>query len=82
MSLAQTANATRFSAVTFEPEQIRFSNNSTSRNSEGINSLKVYMKRSSTLTKTCLYNSDPLEPHFYIVKLGFTVVYIIFLISG
>ena len=24
------------------------------------------------ITKTRLYNSDPLEPHFYIVKLGFT----------
>ena len=31
------------------------------------------------ITKTCLYNFDPLKPHFYIVKLGFTVVYIIFL---
>ena len=30
--------------------------------------------------KTCLYNSDPLKPHFYVVKLGFTGVYIIFLI--
>ena len=30
------------------------------------------------ITKTCLYNVDPLEPHFYIVKLGFTGVYIIF----
>ena len=26
------------------------------------------------------YNFDPLKPHFYIVKLGFTGVYIIFLI--
>ena len=34
------------------------------------------------ITKTCLYNFDPLEPHFYIVKLGFTGVYIIFLISA
>ena len=25
---------------------------------------------------------DPLKPHFYIVKLGFTGVYIIFLISA
>ena len=33
------------------------------------------------ITKTCLYNLDPLKPHFYIVKLGFTGVYIIFLIS-
>ena len=32
------------------------------------------------ITKTRLYNSDPLKPHFYIVKLGFTGVYIIFLI--
>ena len=34
------------------------------------------------ITKTCLYNSDPLEPHFYIVKLGFTGLYIILLISS
>ena len=32
--------------------------------------------------KTCLYNFDPLKPHFYIVKLWFTGVYIIFLISA
>ena len=30
------------------------------------------------ITKTCLYNFDPIKPHFYIVKLGFTGVYIIF----
>ena len=35
-----------------------------------------------TIMKTCLYNYDPLKPHFYIVKLGFTGVYIIFLISA
>ena len=36
------------------------------------------------ITKTCLYmyNADPLKPHFYIVKLGFTGVYIIILISA
>ena len=34
------------------------------------------------ITKTCLQNSDPLKPHFYIVKLEFTGVYIIFLISA
>ena len=34
------------------------------------------------ITKTCLYEVDPLKPHFYIVKLGFTGVYIIFLISA
>ena len=32
------------------------------------------------ITKTCLYNFDPRKPHSYIVKLGFTGVYIIFLI--
>ena len=32
------------------------------------------------ITKTYLYNFDPLKPHFYIAKLGFTGVYIIFLI--
>ena len=31
------------------------------------------------ITKTRLYNFDPLKPHYYIVKLGFTGVYIIFL---
>ena len=34
------------------------------------------------ITKTYLYNFDPLKPHFYIVKLVFTGVYIIFLISA
>ena len=34
------------------------------------------------ITKTCLYNFDPLKPLFYIVKLGFAGVYIIFLISA
>ena len=36
----------------------------------------------NNITKTRLYNFDPLKPHFYIVKLGFTGVYIIFLISA
>ena len=35
----------------------------------------------NNITKTYLYNSDPLKPNFYIVKLGFTGVYIILLIS-
>ena len=34
------------------------------------------------ITKTRLCNFDPLKPHFYIVKLGFAGVYIIFLISA
>ena len=32
------------------------------------------------ITKTCLYKFDPLQPHFYIVKLGFTGVYIFFIL--
>ena len=32
------------------------------------------------ITKTCLYKFDPLQHHFYIAKLVFTGVYIIFLI--
>ena len=37
-----------------------------------------------SISKTYLYNFDPLKPHFYIhvVKLGFTGVCIIFLISA
>ena len=31
-----------------------------------------------TITKTCICNCDLLKPHFYIVKLGLTGVYIIF----
>ena len=38
-------------------------------------------KHNYVITKTYLYNFDPLKSHFYIVKLGFTGVYIIFLIS-
>ena len=36
-------------------------------------------KRQITIMLTCPCNCDPLIPHFYIVKLGFTGVYIIFL---
>ena len=32
-----------------------------------------------TFSISCLYNFDPFKPHFYIVKLGFPGVYIIFL---
>ena len=42
-------------------------------------SLKVYL---FSIRKTCLYNFDPIKPHFYIVKLGFAGVYIIFVISA
>ena len=37
-------------------------------------------KENSSIKKTRIYNFDPLKPHFYIVKLGFTGVNIIFLI--
>ena len=43
----------------------------------GTTALEVY-----GIMKTCLYNFDPLKPHFYVVKLGFTGVYVIFLISA
>ena len=36
----------------------------------------------TSITKTRLYNFDPLKPHFYMVKLGFTGVYIILLTSA
>ena len=42
----------------------------------------ISFQEPETITKTCLYNFDPLKPHFYIVKLGFTGVYTIFLISA
>ena len=38
--------------------------------------------RAENITKTYLYSFDPLKPHFYTVKLGFTGVYINFLISA
>ena len=31
------------------------------------------------ITKSCLYNFDPLKPHFYVVKLGFTGYTLFFL---
>ena len=49
------------------------------QNHLALNHLKVILPY---ITKTSLYNVDPLKPHFYIVKLGFTWVYIIFLISA
>ena len=38
----------------------------------------IFTHSSRNISKTCLYNFDPLKPHFYIAKLGFTGVYIIF----
>ena len=40
------------------------------------------VKNKDNITKTYLDNFDPLKPHFYIVKRGFTGIYIIFLISA
>ena len=42
----------------------------------------VFVMDNHNITKTRLYNFDPLKPHFYIVKLGFTGVCLIFLISA
>ena len=36
-------------------------------------------EQSQRVTKICLYNFDLRKPHFYIIKLGFTGVYIIFI---
>ena len=44
-----------------------------------VNPMVKQMFRNDYITKTCLYNFDPLKPHFYIVKLGFTGVDLIFL---
>ena len=44
--------------------------------------IKVMVQCYIPITRTCLYNFDPLKPHFYIVKLGLKRVYIIFLISA
>ena len=49
---------------------------------------KIFSKLHFDNTKTYLYDLDPVKPHIYIVKLGFTCVgvgggvYIIFLISA
>ena len=40
---------------------------------------KKKKKKKKIITKTRLYNFDPLKPHFYVVKLEFTGVYINFL---
>ena len=41
--------------------------------------IKKDTQKKTTITNTCLYNFDPLKPHFYMVKLGFTGAYIFFL---
>ena len=47
-----------------------------------VNSVIKWFASSENITKTCLYSFDPLKPHFYIVKLEFKGVYIIFHISA
>ena len=42
--------------------------------------LAYRLREQTTITKTPFYNFNPLKPHFCIVELGFTGVYIIFLI--
>ena len=37
------------------------------------------MRKNNAITKTCPCNVNPLEPHFYIVKLGFAGVCLFFL---
>ena len=44
--------------------------------------LPKHQKMHNVTTKKCLYNFVPRKSHFYIVKLRFTRVYIIFLISA
>ena len=43
------------------------------------NKCYTYAFNFETITKTCPCNVYPLEPHFYIVKLGFAGVYLFFL---
>ena len=44
--------------------------------------LKMFTIINVFIAKSYLYNFDSLKHHFYIVKLGFTGIYIIFLISA
>ena len=44
--------------------------------------LQMSVPRLFFITKTYLYNFDALKPHLYVVNLGFTGFYIIFLISA
>ena len=49
---------------------------------KSLSSTQRHVPADAAITKTCHYNFDPLKPHFYSVKLGFTGVNIIFLISA
>ena len=54
------------------------------KKNENLNLGSIETLHMTSSTKTYLYNLDPhpLKRHFYIVKLGFTGVYIIYLISA
>ena len=65
-----------FNANTVDPDQTP----QNAASDQGLHCLP--MSHLWDITKTCLYNFDPLKPHVYIVKLGFTGVYMIFLISA
>ena len=53
-----------------------------SKHYNSIRKIKIATCLALYIRKTHLYNFDPLKPHFYISKLGFTGVYIIFHISA
>ena len=63
---------------------IRYASDTLGTIGDNVLSAKFHKKKDFTiivtLEKTRLYNTEPLKPHFYIVKLEFTRVYIIFLI--
>ena len=64
------------------PDPTHFRENNTGEFSATYSLIVIANLYNYCITKTCLYNFDPLKPHFYLVKLGFTGVYIIFLISA
>ena len=56
--------------------------NEVTQDSQQLRGIEIKRTEEQTIiTKTYLYYYDPLKPHFYIVKLGFIIVYIIFRIS-
>ena len=82
LHLALSMLGTKFNRWYFEILFLFFPENRLWRFMQIITSNLFSEKNKKSITKTCLYNFDPLKPHFYIVKLDFTGVYIIFLISA
>ena len=69
-----------FGATVFVLENTSFQNGLIwVRKQTGSRKVVSLLKNDHNIMKTYLYNLDPLKPHFYIVKLGFTGVDIIFL---